>query len=397
VILGAIVAVLSFMLRFKEAVACAALMVPLGLWGLVSYAKASEHKARAAVKFAAPFVLVAALALGLYAVNEYIWDNSEYSDYKIYNAARSRFVDYNIPEYEKMQAAYDQVNVDENTLELGNFYDTEKWTEETFDYLSDSREETMAKPSWGECLGVFLNHCVWDFFLQKHIYTLVAVLLLWCCCGKRDLLSFMTVGLSFAIFGAMYLVLIHQGRYMVNRTDVGFFFALTVTLLWFLEPGKAKKEGIFCALLIVLCLGLSYRQNREYCYYYGENFIMDNSAEKAAIETVINDDHLFLAEVDGLNMLLYSPLDTVPAGYADSIVMLGDWVVEHPKTTELLAEYGVENPYRDMVDNDRVYLVAADIELSLEYIRNWYCASATAELVEPLSSQTGLQIYRISS
>jgi hypothetical protein len=282
-------------------------------------------------------------------------------------------------------------------LELYNLYDTEKWTTETFNYLSDSRSETMTKLSWGECLGVFLNYCIMAFFRQKHIYALVAVLLLWCCCGKRDWLSVITVGLSFAFFGALYLILIYQGRYMVNRTDVGFFFALIVTLLWFLEPGKAKKEGIFCALLIVLCLGLGYRQNREYCYYYGENFIMDDSAEKAAIETLIDDDHLFLAEVKSLDMMMYSPLETVPAGYGDSIVVLCDWVANHPKTTALLAEYDIENPYRDIVDNDKVYLLSADIEMSLEYIRTWYYPEATAEPVEPLSSQTGLNIYKISS
>jgi hypothetical protein len=62
-----------------------------------------------------------------------------------------------------------------------------------------------------------------------------------------------------------------------------------------------------------------------------------------------------------------------------------------------LAQYGIENPYRDMVNNDKVYLVAADIELSLEYIRNWYYPDAVAEPVEPLSSQTGLQIYKLST
>jgi len=211
-------------------------------------------------------------------------------------------------------------------------------------------------------------------------------------------MSFITVGLSFAIFGAMYLVLIYQGRYMVNRTDVGFFFALTVTLLWFLEPGKAKKEGIFCALLIVLCLGLSYRQNREYCYYYPDNFIMDDSAEKAAIETLLDDDeHIYLTGIGGVNHLLYSPLETVPAGYSDKIILLGDWCVMHPNIAAKLAEYGIVNPYRDVVNSDSAYLVVDDIDVTMKYINEYYYPDATAELVEPLSSQTGLQIYKVST
>jgi len=88
---------------------------------LVSYAKASEHKVKAAVKFAAPFVLVAALVLGLYVVNEYIWDNSEYSDYKIYNDARSRHGDYGVPTYDEMPEVYDSVDIDQNAIDMSGF------------------------------------------------------------------------------------------------------------------------------------------------------------------------------------------------------------------------------------------------------------------------------------
>ena len=60
-----------------------------------------------------------------------------------------------------------------------------------------------------------------------------------------------------------------------------------------------------------------------------------------------------------------------------------------------LARYGVKNPYRDCIGNDRVYLIEDDIELTLRYLREHYDPQAAAELVEPLSSETGLAVYRI--
>lgn len=395
-LLGAVILLFSLMLRDKEFMACMALMLPLGLGCLISHVRRhKERRLKSAAVFMAPFVVTILLGAGLFTANEYIWNHSDYYEYKVYNAARSRFVDYNIPDYGEMPQVYDELDIDENTLELFNFYDTKKWSAPVFDKLSQARDQLWAKPSAGKCLGVFLDHCLATFFLQRHIYGLLAVLLLWLCCGKRDTLSSLTVLFAFAAFGLLYLFLIRQGRYLVNRTDAGFFFALAVTLLWFISPEKAGKEGVFCGLLILLCLGFGYRQNRNYCYMYPENFLGDDSKAKAAIETVIADEHLFLTEVGSLDLTLYSPLETVPAGYADKIVLLGDWCVEHPKSVAVLAEHGIENPYEDVVGNDCAYLVSADIDVSMNYIRKYYAPNARAELVEPLSSETGLNIYRV--
>ncbi len=60
-----------------------------------------------------------------------------------------------------------------------------------------------------------------------------------------------------------------------------------------------------------------------------------------------------------------------------------------------LREYGIANPYRDLVDNGRAYIIDDDIDLTLRYLRDYYFPDADAALVEPLSSETGLAIYRI--
>lgn len=395
-LLGGATLLYSLMLRDKEFLACAALMAPLGLGRLIGHVQAAEGtKCRAALRFLAPFLLTLVLAGGLYAANEVIWEHSDYYDYKVYNAARSRHGDYGVPNYDEMPDVYDALDIDQNTINMSGFYDTKKWSAQVYDTISDARDARRVPPSLGECLGTFLNTCLPNFFIQRHIYGLLAVLLLWLCCGKRDWLSFLTVGLAFAAFGALYLLLIRQGRFLVNRTDVGFFFALAVTLLWFLSPEKAVRERIFSALLILLCLGLGYRQNRDHCYFYPENILGDNSDQKEAIETLLADDHLFLTGIGGLNHTLYSPLETVPAGYSDKIILLGDWCVMHPNIAAIMAEYGIYNPYEDVVGSDRAYLVVDDIEVTMAYINKYYDPEARAELVEPLHSETGLCIYRV--
>ena len=384
------------MLRDKEFLACAALMGPLGLGCLLRHVQAAEgNRLRTGLRFAAPFLLTLALAAGFYAANEWIWDHSAYYDYKVYNEARSIHGDYGVPNYEELPELYDALGIDQNTIDMSGFYDTKIWTTETLNAIIEARDAQRVPPSPGECLGTFLNSCLPGFFIQRHIYGLLAVLLLWLCCGKRDWLSFLTVGLAFAAFGALYLMLIRQGRFLVNRTDVGFFFALAVTLLWFLSPEKAGRERLFSALLILLCLGWGYRQNRDYCYFYPENILGDDSAQKAAMETLLADEHLFLTGIGGVNHTLYSPLETVPAGYSDKIILLGDWCVMHPNIAATMAQYGIVNPYEDVVGSDRAYLVVDDIEVTMAYINKNYAPAARAELVEPLSSETGLCIYRV--
>lgn len=395
-LLGAVTLLFSLMLRDKEFLACAALMGPLGLGCLLRHVQAAEgNRLRAGLRFAAPFLLTLALAAGLYAANEWIWDHSAYYDYKVYNEARSIHGDYGVPNYEELPELYDALGIDQNTIDMSGFYDTKIWTTETLNAIIEARDAQRVPPSPGECLGTFLNSCLPGFFIQRHIYGLLAVLLLWLCCGKRDRLSFLTVGLAFAAFGALYLMLIRQGRFLVNRTDVGFFFALAVTLLWFLSPEKAGRERLFSALLILLCLGWGYRQNRDYCYFYPENILGDDSAQKAAMETLLADEHLFLTGIGGVNHTLYSPLETVPAGYSDKIILLGDWCVMHPNIAATMAQYGIVNPYEDVVGSDRAYLVVDDIEVTMAYINKNYAPAARAELVEPLSSETGLCIYRV--
>ena len=148
-------------------------------------------------------------------------------------------------------------------------------------------------------------------------------------------------------------------------------------------------------MLLLFSIGTSYYLNRE---GYRSNADYMNHEHRAAVELLLDErDSLFLTKVDAVSDMLYSPFEPAAEGYWDRIIMLGGWTIRHPSIMATLSEYGVANPYRDCVDNERVMVIDDDIELTLAFIREYYAPEATARLVEPLSSETGLMIYRIVS
>ena len=108
-----------------------------------------------------------------------------------------------------------------------------------------------------------------------------------------------------------------------------------------------------------------------------------------------DDRHVYLAKLDAVTDGLWSPFEPVPAGYWDRIVLLGGFDCLHPTIMDNLARYGVSNPYRDSVGNSKVYIIEDNIELTLDFIHQHYDSRARAVLVEPLSTRTGMSIYRI--
>ena len=69
--------------------------------------------------------------------------------------------------------------------------------------------------------------------------------------------------------------------------------------------------------------------------------------------------------------------------------------MHHPVIEELLESYGIENPYRDIIGSDSIYLIDNNIEQTMRHINRYYDPDAVAVLIEPLSTETNLKIYSI--
>ena len=406
-VLGLLLAALGYLWRYEEFFAVAALLAPVGLVVLLELLRETRDeklgkRLERVWRYARPFLLLLVIVLSLYGFDRFMWNQGDYKEFTQFNRSRHLLMDYDsIPDYEQMQQVYDSLDMDDNAvyfLKNWSFYDTEKFSLENINAILDARNSVTGKPSPGECLGIFLDKVLPGLARTLAGMGFLLMLALWLACGRHRWQDWLGLGISFGFFGLIYLLMICQNRYLANRVDMGLLLALMLTMSFLMDEAKLRNDRLFCALLAALALAVGLYTNKNVCKFSDQYDVENKSAKKAAMEQVLADEeHLYLCKVWSIDHELYTPLETAPAGFADRIVLLGGWSLYHPSIEHVLADYGIDNPYPDMIGNEQVRLIDNDVERTLAYLQKYYDPDAWAEPVEPLSSETGLKIYRIYS
>lgn len=394
---GVALALFGFLLRAAEFLPCFGITAALALGWLVRLLRerpGAKEGLRRLLRYAAPFACVLLLAGLFHAVNEAAWAGEPWAGYHRFDAIRVAYSDYGRPAYEEMPDAYDALGLSETDVRMlyeGNYFDPEVFSADVMEAVSRARDARFPRPSAGELLGLFLDRAIPGFFVNLPVYGLLLMLALWLCAGRHETEDWLALLASAGLGGLSYLYLIWRGRYLIDRVDLGLLLALAAGLGFLLDRERLKSERALAALLLALALSVSWFLNRPQ-----EREREDFSAGRAAVERLMADtEHVYLAKLDTVSDRIYSPFEPWAPGYWDRIVLLGGFDCLHPTVMANLARYGVANPYRDCIDNDRVYLIEDDVELTLRYLREHYEPEAEAVPVEPLSAETGLRIYRI--
>lgn len=403
-IAGTALCLASCALRAESFVTGLALLFPVGLYEMIGNVRNSgQKKFRAAAVYFRPFLIMLLLAAGLYGGDALMWKESPYKEYKDFMLEARDIPDYHkdLNRYELMPAVYEALNISPEVLDMASrsyqgFDDMEIWTTEICRQVTKARDKLQLNPGLGAVLKTYAG--CWTKFLEYgFIWGVFGLGLLWLIFAKKDRGRICVLAGQLLIFSCVYLVLIWMERYLVNRVDVSLFMALAMGMLWQItesKPGRWRQGlCLLLALLAVPMCGYQFRQNLSNNQEYQRSF----DYSKWQIQRLIEDKHLFLVGTSALNLYLYSPLEPMPEGYRDSLYFSGGWVVRHPQVMALLAEYGLENPYRDAVNNEQVYLIPNDINTTIKYIHDYYDSKARAEIVQDLSNELGITIYRIVS
>ena len=109
-----------------------------------------------------------------------------------------------------------------------------------------------------------------------------------------------------------------------------------------------------------------------------------------------DQDHLYLSQTYGdMTVSIYHFTDEYPMGFYENTYLLGGWMTRSPISNMSLKKYGISNPFRDMVDNPKVYILANSAYRAriVTYLKEHY-GDVKSEVVDTIE---GLQLFRVVS
>ncbi len=364
--------------------------------------------------------IITALAVGaillLAAGGFRVYDRSQYKDpdwaaYLEFDKYRTEVLDYRIPDYDEHKEEYNAIGIDETAYKLmksWTFQDPEKFTAETFKKISDLNEKRTIDAAFAK---KFLKRFAKGLRDEAVFLCFAVIAIGWLLTGRRKARNWVCLIIMALAILAMNAYLYYAGRFMIRRVDVGIWFAASLIMMYQCfadKPVKDKAEAVGGsakggvlknAVLVVLCLAIIAVFAFEMPWRSGFRSVVEEKAaaaevERSAIEKIGGDkDHLYLTKVGVLGFSeVYGVMDPQPYKIADNIYPLGGWGAATPAYLSVLRNYGVNNPFRDMIGNDKVYLIDNKINDTLAYLRKWYKPDAEAELVDEVE---GHKIYRI--
>lgn len=392
---GILLAVIAYMYREDQFWASCGLMAGAGLLFLFDLRKYRNKKLR---RLGICVLTFGVLLLSVFGVDR--WDSSKYrsaewEEYQEFNQLRSELLDYGFPDYDSNQEIYEELGISREAYELyksWNFNDTEKFDTEVMKKLVDLKQK---RPLTIRTVTAFLRRFPSDLLRMPMFYFFAVFAVLWLLCGKKDVCSVISVLAECLLLVVVYFYLYYQGRYMVNRVDVGLWFSACLVMLWIFSSGEVrymntKVSVLLCMICVVLGQFMMYKDWRLATSSIPEARV----SQRAVLETIGTDkEHIYLAKSGMLSEIVcYGPFDRMPENLLDNVYWFGGWECRTPGYTRAMEVHGIINPYRDVVNNENIYLVDDNIDLTLKYIRQYYAENAEAVFVKTIGN---VDVYQI--
>lgn len=393
---GILLAVIAYMYREDQFWASCGLMAGAGLLFLFDLRKYRNKKLR---RLGICVLTFGVLLLSVFGVDR--WDSSKYrsaewEEYQEFNQLRSELLDYGFPDYDSNQKIYEELGISREAYELyksWNFNDTEKFDTEVMKKLVDLKQK---RPLTIRTVTAFIRRFPSDLLRMPMFYFFAVFALLWLLCGKKDVCSVISVLAECLLLVVVYFYLYYQGRYMVNRVDVGLWFSACLVMLWIFSSGEVrhmntKVSVLLCMICVVLGQFMMYKDWRLATSSIPEARV----SQRAVLETIGTDkEHTYLAKSGMLSEIVcYGPFDRMPENLLDNVYWFGGWECRTPGYTRAMEVHGIINPYRDVVNNENIYLVDDNIDLTLKYIRQYYAENAQAVFVKTIGN---VDVYQIT-
>lgn len=352
---------------------------------------------------------------------EIIYSGEGMDYYKEYNSLRSSVVDFTLPDYDRDGNAemYNSIGISRNDYEMIKrwYLDDEGNADvETLTKLCELQE--TARAGFGEIVKKMLI-AEWEYVVGVHpegilivAYIVISALILLLYKNK----SFLFFGMETAIIVGLYTYLWYGGR-CNYRAIFSVLLAAVVCLFYctryleyrnWVQKIKENKKQLFEIPLAAICIlfaGVSLYLSATVVTEKLPVTLPDGYPKmEAFIEAPENEGKVFALSRKSYLVFrnavkLRNPLVLEQEEDAfDKCVYFGSTYYAHPRYDELLASVGVDNLYKDIIDNENIYFVdRGDIEMFVEYLNEQYSDDSAAFEQEFVCNIKPYTIYKIVS
>ncbi len=393
---GISLGLLGFLYREDQFWASSALMAGAGVYFLLTLRKKYPGKQLRKLGICAGsflILLISVAAAG--AVDSHMYDESQWKDYQEFNGLRSKLLDYGFPDYDSSMETYRELGISREAYELyktWNFNDPERFTAGTMEELV---QEKAGRTFHISQVISFLKRFPSDLSKLSMAWFGLAFLAVWLIFARKSPGAAVSLLAEGILLCAVYFYLYYQGRYMVNRVDVGIWCSVCLVVLWIISDARSLsgKAGVILCIIVFAASQLMWKDDWRITT---ASIPEARVSQRAVLETIGTDkDHVYLAKSGTVSEIVcYGPFDRMPENLLDNLYWLGGWECRTPGIVKKMEEHGIVNPYRDMINNDRVYLIDNQIDLTLAYIRQYYDRNAEAVFVRTLGN---VDLYQIKS
>ena len=384
-IFGCLITLYGYLYRDREAYVMLALWCVMGAGLLLRIGEEKEGRRHLRVQaYFGSLALVCVLCAAAWGVNRLSYHTSkEAAAYKELNDIRSDIMDYGFPPYEENRELYESLGITRNAWQLfsgWNFYDPDVFTLDAQKKILDAQPH---KKLDAELVRSFFEKYPFKWFENPMFYCFLVMAAMVIVFGSRKWQTWITVLLEIIAVTAVFFILFRNGRYNLERVDSPIWLCASLIFVFFLDRDRFIVNGRTAAVLILIVLALNQNTWRESWRRNTKKKAASMAADANLVAQTSRDtDHLYLSKV-GLYALstAYGPLSLVPVGAGANTCALGGWPAGCPAYVAVLEKYGVRNPYRDAVNNDKVYWIDNHIDWTISYLHEYYDDKVQAKQV----------------
>lgn len=251
---GILLGMTGFMYREDQFFASSALMAGIGIYFVFTLKKRFSGKEWKRFGLCAgTFGMLLLTVATVDCADSLMYREPQWQEYQKFNNLRSELLDYGFPDYESNKSLYQELGISREAYELyrtWNFNDPERFTTEVMEKLAEQKPEKVLS---GNVIHSFVKRFPGDVIRQKAFWVVLLFFVLWLLLVKKGYAAWLGLAGEIIMLGGLNFYLYFQGRYLVNRVDVGLWFSVCLTMAWILADTVKEQGGNKCTSKREIC------------------------------------------------------------------------------------------------------------------------------------------------